>query len=285
MEPRARSAGRKPVASRLELEFAADTGGRTFLRRQYAGYPFHVCRAQYQDEDLAGLATLYVQSCSGGIYQGDRLALSIAMAEGAQAHVTTQAATVVHTMPEGHAEQRVGIRCGDRSYLEYLPDPQILFPGSTCRSSITVRLAAHAVALVSDSLLQHDPAGKAEPFDAYLGEVVVEDPDGVVLAVDRLQFDGMAVKQRWPGVSGVFGAQGTLVLAGLDFPQDTVAEELRTLELNRDAVMGFSRLPNEAGMLVRLLADDGAILKRGMHAVWGAVRLALKSSLPAERRK
>lgn len=49
--------------------------------------------------------------------------------------------------------------------------------------------------------------------------------------------------------------------------------------------MGFSALPNSAGMLIRLLAPDGAALQRGMRAIWGAVRLTLNGSAPAERRK
>jgi urease accessory protein len=283
-EPKPAGAGRKPLASRLELGFAADANGRTFLRRQYAGYPFHVCRAQYLDADLPGLATLYVQSSSGGIYEDDRLGLQLSLDEGAEAHVTTQAATVVHSMQRGRAEQTAILQCASGSYLEYLPDPQILFPGSTCRSAITVRLAEKAIALVSDSLLQHDPAGQGGAFATYLSEVVIQDAGGRALAVDRLAIDGGAIAERLPGVTGSFGAQGTLVLAGLNVPQGSVAGALRKIDLHGVAI-GFSALPNSAGMLIRLLAADGAALKRGMHAVWGAVRLALKGSLPAERRK
>ena len=100
--------------------------GSSYLQRQYASYPFHVCRVHYHDKDHPGLATLYVQSCSGGIYEDDRLDLMLATARGAEAHVSTQAATVVHSMPSGSASQRVRIQCEGGSYLEYLPDPQIL---------------------------------------------------------------------------------------------------------------------------------------------------------------
>jgi urease accessory protein len=280
----AAAAGRAPLSSRLELEFAVDADGRTFLRRQYAGYPFHVCRAQYLDTDPPGLATLYVQSCSGGIYEDDRLGIQLSLGEGAAAHVTTQAATVVHSMRRGRAEQTAILECASGSYLEYLPDPQILFPGSICRSAITVRLAERAIALVSDSLLQHDPAGAGGAFAAYLSELVIEDAQGSALAVDRLEMDGAAIAERLPGVTGSFAAQGTLILAGLDVPRASVAGELRKIDLHGTAI-GFSALPNSAGMLIRLLAADGAALKRGMHAAWGAARLALKGSPPAERRK
>ena len=119
-----------------------------------------------------------MQSCSGGIYEDDRLDVTLTAAQGAEAYVSTQAATVVHSMPSGSASQRVRIECEGGSYLEYLPDPQILFPGSRCRSEIAVRLSGNAVALVSDSFLTHDPAGRDDMFAAYFSEIVIEDETG-----------------------------------------------------------------------------------------------------------
>jgi urease accessory protein len=274
------------VSGRLELAFAADADQRTYLQRQYASYPFHVCRVHYHDKDHPGLATLYVQSCSGGVYEDDRLDLTLATAQGAEAHVSTQAATVVHSMPSGSASQRVRVQCEGGSYLEYLPDPQILFPGSRFRSELAVRLGGGAVALVSDSFLSHDPAGRDEMFSAYFSEIVIEDETGKALAIDRLKVDGQAFRDSCPGISGRFAAQGTMIVAGLDLASRAVAGELHKIRLDRDvAAIGSSHLPNSAGILVRVLAADGAALKRALHQAWCAVRLALKGSLPVERRK
>jgi urease accessory protein len=278
--------GRRLVSGRLDLAFAADGEGRSFLRRQYASYPFHVCRPQFQDRNLPGLATLYLQSCSGGLYEDDRFDVGIAMGKGAEAHVSTQAATVVHTMPRGYAEQNVRLSIDAGSYLEYLPDPQILFPGSRCRSIVRVALAGDGIALVSDSFLQHDPAGGDGTFSAYCGEIIVETDAGEVLAIDRLKVDGGAFQGKQPGVSGAFAAQGTLVVVGRSLPVAGIAGELRTISLDYDeAATGVSQLPKSAGILVRVLAADGAALKRAMHLAWGAVRRAIKGSSPVERRK
>jgi urease accessory protein len=208
------------------------------------------------------------------------------MREHAEAHVSTQSATVVHSMPTGSAEQRVRIQCESGSYLEYLPDPQILFPGSSCRSAISVRLCEHAIAVVSDSLLQHDPTGKDGMFSTYFSEIVIENAAGEALAIDRLQIDGLAFQASRPGISASFKAQGTLVIAGLDFASRAVADELQKINLDRDeAVIGSSQLPKSAGILVRVLTKDGSALKRVMHMVWCAVRFSLKGSLPSARRK
>ena len=57
--------------SRLALTFSCDGDGRTYLDRQFASYPFHVCRPHYFPHDAPGMATLYVQSSAGGLYQED----------------------------------------------------------------------------------------------------------------------------------------------------------------------------------------------------------------------
>jgi urease accessory protein len=278
--------GRRLVSGRLDLAFAADADGRSFLRRQYASYPFHVCRPQFQDRSLPGLATLYLQSCSGGLYEDDRLDVGIAVGQGAEAHVSTQAATVVHSMPKGYAEQIVRLHLEAVAYLEYLPDPQILFPGSRCRSVLRAAVGGDGVALVSDSFLQHDPEGGEGTFSAYSSEIVVETADGEVLAIDQLNVDGGSFRGKRPGVSGAFAAQGTLIVAGRSLPVAGIADELRMISLDyAEAAIGTSQLPKSAGMLVRVLAADGAALKRAMHLAWSAVRFALKGSRPAERRK
>jgi len=277
--------GRRVVAGRLELAFAADADRRTFLRGQYASYPFHVCRVQYQDRDRPGLATLYLQSCSGGIYEDDRLDLDISLGKHAEAHVSTQSATVVHSMPSGNASQSVHIQCAPGSYLEYLPDPQILFPGSRCRSEISVRLGGNAVALVSDSFLQHDPAQRDGAFSAYHGEIVIENANGAKLAIDRLKIDGAAFRDHCPGIAGSYATQGTLIVAGLELPWRELLDAVRTIAPDRSATIGASHLPHSAGILVRVLAADGAALKQALHEVWCAARMVLKGARPTERRK
>ncbi len=67
---------------RLELAFARDPSGRTYLRRQFASYPYHVCRPLSFGGDPQGMATIYLQSSAGGIFRDDRLREHIVAEEG-----------------------------------------------------------------------------------------------------------------------------------------------------------------------------------------------------------
>src|SRR5712671_5978598 len=85
-------AGRKAEV----LLVAELAGGRTMLRRQHVGYPFHITRPFHLDRVRPDLATLYLQSASGGFYAADRLTLDLVVGAGAELHLTTQGSTVVH---------------------------------------------------------------------------------------------------------------------------------------------------------------------------------------------
>ena len=116
--------------------------------------------------------------------------------------------------------------------------------------------------------------------------VAIENEPGRVLAIDRLRVDGSDFRDACPGISGSYTAQGTMIVAGLALPLPALAEALRGIGLDRnEAEIGVSELPRSAGLIVRVLAADGAALKRAMSFAWCAARRVLKGSAPSERRK
>ena len=272
---------------RLQATFAPDSGGKSYLARQYACYPFHLCRAQYLDPDLPEMASLYVQTSAGGIYAGDRLDVEIRTEAGARAHVTTQASSIAYRMPDGEARQRIRLSGGPGSLLEYLPDPTILFPEARLRSATTLEPAPGALIIAGDSFLPHDPDGAGRPFAYCAGETRVVDPEGRLLSLDRFHFDGAAWKSGAAGVNGERLMQGTLVAAGDAAAPETLLEALREgLAKAPPAVYAAaSALPNRCGAWARLLAADGAELTETMHALWAALRAAVTGHPPARRRK
>ena len=103
--------------SRLELVFNSGPDGITFISSQYATYPFHVCRPHYLDQAPQGMATLYFQSCSGGLFEDDNLACSVAAKAATAVHLTSQASTIVHSSRCGRpAIQRTAI-CAEKDAI------------------------------------------------------------------------------------------------------------------------------------------------------------------------
>ena len=170
----ARPDGARPAAERepgrrpqLAVTFAVDGGRRrTHVGAQRATHPFHICRALYRPEDPEGLCTLYVQGCSGGLFEGDRAALTIVAEPEARAHVTTAAATIVHRMPGGGAAaQSVELEARAGALLEYLPDPLILFSGSRLTTRLRIRVGPGARVIAGEGFLAHRLPDDERPFE------------------------------------------------------------------------------------------------------------------------
>lgn len=274
----------------LELSFACAPDGQTFISRQRAAYPFHVCRTLRFPGDPHGMATVYVQSSSGGIYEGERLGLGVDVLPDAAAHVTSQASTVVHGMTDGHAVHRSSLRIRAGGMLEFVPDPLILFPGARLYSDVRVVAERNACVILGDSYLHHDPRGKGRTFDRLAGHWEARDEAGALIARDRYEIDGDAVRNVQSGDRPPFAAHGAMVMIAdvarsrqtLDDVRDALAaDEAR----HRDAYAGASTLPGGRGIWVRVLAADGASLRRVTTIVWATMRTAMTGEAPQLRRK
>ena len=278
-------AARPNEGPQAALRFARAPDGQSYIARQRVGYPFHITRPFHFDEAPEGALTLYLQSVSGGIYQGEDLRMICSADAGSAAHVTTQAATIVHRMPAAPARQAVALKAADGALLEYLPDPLIMFPGARLTSVLEIEASADATVIASESFAHHDPGGEDRRFDRFAAEMRLRDESGRLLALERYAVAGDRLAAgasqiaRWP-------AQGNFVVAHRGPARDAILAALRSaLRPTDEFYGGASALPNEAGIGARLLATDGAALRRGLAAAWCAVRLALYGAPPARRRK
>ena len=281
-DPALKSAGAR--WAQAQITFARSPDGTTFIARQRVGYPFHLGRALHSPGDPAGMPTVYLQSCSGGLFEGDNLGLSIRAAAGSSAHFTTGASTIVHSMESAPAVHRVDLEVESGSFLEYLPGPTILFPRARLDSSVRIRLHPQASAIVGDSLLPHDPNGESGLFDWLRSETRIEAAGGRLLACDRFRVQGAAFSRRLPGITGASTAQGSLFVIGADVAAELV-DALRCVLDVPGIYGGAGLLPNQAGAWARILASDAAALQAAMFAAWCAARRMLTGSAPLYRRK
>jgi urease accessory protein len=275
-----------PPAACCDIEFARDLGGSTYLDRQYAAYPFHLCRPHRFEGDPPGMATVYFQSCAGGIFEGDSLAVRVVAGEGAAVHLTSQASTIVHGMERTGARQTVDIDVGAGAFVEYLPDPLILFPQARLETVLSVRLHGPATVILSDAFMAHDPAGADSPFDRIASELAAYDGSGRRLALDRFVIGGANFQAGLPGITGPYRAHGSLLVLHRDRPAAALVDALRhALDGVSGTYAGASTLAGGAGAWMRVLAEDGVSLRAGLLAAWSALRVELGGQAPRPRRK
>ena len=189
LPPEAAASVRRPLAVDASLTFR-QRGGRTFLGSQLTPHPFHITRPFYRPDDPAGMATLYLQSSSGGLYGDDALDLRIVAEAGARAHVTSQASTMVPASLGGAARLGVHLRCDAGAALEYVPDPLILFDGADAETTLDVSMAPDARAIVADAILLHDPLGGVPTSGRWANTITVSvDGDPLPRLIERQRLD------------------------------------------------------------------------------------------------
>jgi urease accessory protein len=271
---------------RLEVVFERDAAGATFVARQYAGYPYHLCKPHRFEGDPSGMATLYVQSSAGGLFEHDRLGETVRAAAGAAAHVTTQAPTIVHGMSGGEARLAAVVEAEAGSMLEVLPDPFILFPGARLALDLAVRAHETAALLVGESFLAHDPGGEGRAFDRLASTIRIEIEDGEVLALERGAVYGHDFLAGRPGLLGRFRCLGTMLWLQRGRPVRELLEAARAaLGAEEGVYAGATALPRGVGIVLRYLAEDGLALRRVSEAAWAAWRRVVVGATASPRRK
>ncbi|PCR90098.1 urease accessory protein UreD [Natrinema ejinorense] len=277
----------------LEATFAREGDGPTRLVRDRVTVPYHLT-GTLETDPAPGLTTLVAQEPTGGVAQGDRHRMRLDARAGARAHVTTQSATKVHSMAANYAHLETAIRVGEGSYLEYVPGPTIVNEDARCLQTIAVDLAPASVVvvadvLVPDGLTEHEPFG----FDHYHARVEAE-YDGRLVCADAVDLRPDERDPRDPASVGEYGVVGSLYAfaPGDDDPDgpsphlESLVEAIRDRFAEReDIAVGVSRLPFDAGVIVRLLGHRQTDVTAAVRDAWDETRRAtLGVGTPADRR-
>ena len=259
---------------------------RTFIDRQFSRYPFHICRPLYVDDHPRGMATVYVQSCAGGIFSGDQLRVRVCAQPHSQVHLTSQASTVIHRMTGSNAVLDTSVQLGEGALVEYLPDPVILFPEADLTSRFSLQLNERSVAIFSDSFLMYDPYHQGKYFSNFTNETSVYNADNELLCRDRTSVSGLEVAEQNIGIIGTKTAVGTFYYLHSGQDVDRMHEKLSdSIEDVSTAYVGVSTLPSEVGIWARIIASEVADLRHVMEYLWHAAREDATGHRPSKRKK
>jgi len=271
---------------RLETVFQQGPSGKTYLAEQYSTYPFHICRVHYLDKALPDMASLYLQSCAGGIFSNDKLATKVQTKEGSRVHLTTQASTIVHRMEHGSADHVVDIHCDAHSLLEYIPDTTILFPQAKLRSKVTVTANRDSDVIIGEAFSSHDPDGLDEPFGWLETELIIQRPEGQIDVIDRYRITGDEFFTGELACSRDYSVYGTFMIISSRHNSSILASSLTDcISSAKNVYAGVSQLPSEAGYWVRYMAIDGISSKKLVTELWMVSRKWLTGVPPNVRRK
>jgi urease accessory protein len=270
----------------LRLRFARDSQGRSYLAAREQRFPLHLTAPLYLDPTLPGMAFVYAQNPTGGIFGGDRLTIEVAAGAGTEVHLTSTAATKAYRSESGDAHESVELSVDRDAYLEYLPEPLIPQAGSKLRQHVTVDLEDGASFLMADVVSGGRIArGELFAFDKLERRTVVR-RNRSEIAVDALSLE----PARWaPARRGVLGNHSHLASLVVVTPRAASAVWRRAIyDTTADlpgVLAGASSLPGDAGVLIRILSSSLHSATRSLDVLWRVVRAALDKGSPPRRRK
>ena len=260
-------------------------GARTALVTMERRVPLLVQRPLYWDRSLPGMACVSIIHTSGSVLGGDRSHVRIDVGPGAQAYVTTQAATKIHEMDANYAAQVQDIALDHGAYLEYLPGVTIPHRHSRYLADTRVTLPGDATMLLSEIVMPgrtHHGEGERFAYDVYSSTVSAERPDGERLFTEKILVEPAAWSVREAGAMGGYDVFGTLfALTGREHATAILEATTPSVDAARGVASGASRLPHDAGVIFRVLGTGSAPVRRRIREFRAVVRQqVLGTSLP-----
>ena len=249
---------------------------RSILARLDRRVPFLVQRALYWDAGMPQMPCVFIITTSGCVLQGDRLTLEVDLARGAQAHLTTQAATKIHSMDANYAAQLQTIRAADDSYLEFLPDTIIPHRQSRFFGETRISVAASATVIYAEILLsgrKHHHVDERFGYDLYSSLISVQRPDGAPLFTEKLLIEPRCRPMRQVGVMGPFDVFGNVVVLTPQRHAERIHDRMAA-QVDQEAGIAFGtcRLPNECGLVFKVLGMETQQVKSKIREFWAVTR-------------
>ncbi len=242
---------------------------KTLIKEQISEAPLHLQKALYCEEDFPEIAYLYIASSSGGILQGDRHRIDIVMEGNSTAHITTQGATRIYSMNSNYATQIVNLTVKKGGYLEFIPDQIIPYKNSRFYQKMNLNIHDDATLFYSEVVTPGRVAmGESFEYDICYLKTLARNQNDKLLFSDVAKLEPKKQKVTIFGVLGDHSVVGTVYILTKKSMILTLEEKIN-VELNgcKKISFGTTILPNDSGIMIRLLGDKTDDIKNSIFVI------------------
>ena len=265
----------------LDVELKENNELKTVITKQFSQVPLQLQRAIYPESSLPGMAYLYIISPSGGILQGDRYKTDIMMKNNAVSHITTQGATRIYSMNSNSASQLVNITLDENCYLEYIPDQIIPYQNSRYYQKVNLNIHDDATLIYSE-VLTPGRIAMNESFDydiCYL-RTYCKNQNNKFRCLENMKIEPKKYNMKIKGVLGKYNIVGTVYVltkkSKLQKLEEIINEKIEKSEV---ITFGTSILPNESGIIVKILGNNTEDI---FEKIYDVLKITRKEILEAE---
>lgn len=280
IEPEAMYVGAPGKHGYLRLGFELDKTGKSILRDLDRRHPLIVQQELYFDEEMPELPCVYILSSGGPNVDGDRYRQDITVKKDAFAFVSTGAATKLAEMRFNYSGLVQNIVLEDNAYLEFMPEPVIPCRHTRFISDTRLCVADSATVFYSEIFMggrKYYKEGELFKYDILSVCSHGERPDGRQLFCEKFVIDPLVENPRNLGVMGKFDVFANVIVMT---PKDKADEIYNATEAFIDRknmiAAGITRLPNDAGLLYKVLGMEPGPVKKLVREFCSTVRKTVK---------
>ncbi len=271
----------------LRLGFELDKDGKSILRDLDRRVPLIAQQELYFDEEMPEMPCLYILSSGGPNVDGDRYQQDISVRKNAFAWISTGAATKLAEMRYNYSAMIQNIVLEEGAYLEFMPEP--VYPCRHTRFICDTRLSLDPTATVFYSEIymggrKYNMDG--EQFEDDILSVCShgERPDGEQLFREKFVIDPSVVPVRQLGVMGQYDVfANVIVMTPKEHADKIYAATEAFIDKENKIACGITHLPNDAGLLFKVLGMEPGPVKKIVREFCSKVRMEVKGKpVPAE---
>lgn len=248
----------------------------SFIAHQYATYPFRLSGNLALDPTDPKRVYAYIMNACPGILAGDDLHLNLQLGAGASLYLTDQSATKVHSRPSGGADAQMTwtVQVGADAYLEYIPEPVILFAASALTQRMQVTLHPQGRLVLSEIIVPGRLArGEFYDFDQFQSRLRVQTPEGKLCFADNLRLLGQSHPFQNSAFLSDLPIMGNFIVVVPGLPIADLTQMLQSYPVSvNDLRVGHTPLPGDQGVLVRAISTHVSLLKGYQRHVLNGVR-------------
>lgn len=279
-EPKAMYVGAPGKSGYLFLGFELDGRGKSILRNLDRRVPLIVQQELYFDEEMPEMPCVYILSSGGPNIDGDRYEQNFTVRKDAYAFISTGAATKLAEMKYNYSGLVQNIVLEENAYLEFLPEPVI--PCRHTRFISDTKLQVHPSATVFYSEIfmggrKYYNEGELFQYDILSVCTHGERPGGQQLFREKFIIQPEKHTPRTIGVMDKYDVfANVIVMTPPERAENIYKNTPAFIDRKRRMAAGITHLPNEAGLLYKVLGMEPGPVKKLVREFCSTVRMEVK---------
>lgn len=286
-EPKAMPVGTPGKMGYLFLGFELDDDGKSIMRDLERHAPLIVQQELYFDEGMPEMPCVYILSSGGPNVDGDRYEQHFVVRRDAFAHLSTGAATKLAEMRYNYSGLRQCFELEQNAYLEYLPEPTIPCRHTRFISDTEIRIDPSATLFYSEIYMsgrKYFEKGEKFRYDILSVLTHARRPDGEQLFREKFIIRPQTLTPDTLGAMNGYDVFANVIVLTPPEHADPLYERTQAfIDPERRLAAGITRLPNDAGLLFKVLGEETGPVKKLIREFCSSVRQEVKGKpLPEE---